>query len=184
MVVGAWLFFQLPSQSSTGLRIVGGMYLVYLIFSVIAYAIILSRLRMSRRKSRRTASTTTPRNRLCRLLRQQGFVTPFLICITYIILCILPGFAIQICSVLHMERCVETSRLVWTEAYIFNTLTDTLIYVFCDKAIRQHIRKILRRKTRIHCRSDTPPRIGVTNSEVCKFKRSTYTTSSSSVLFS
>ena len=166
MVVGAWLFFQMPSQSFTGLRIVGGMYLLYLIFSVMAYAIILSRLRISRRKSRRTASTTTPRNRLCRLLRQQGFVTPFLICITYIILCILPGFAIQICSVLHMDGCVETSRLVWTEAYIFNTLTDTLIYVFCDKAIRHHIRKILRRKTQIHCRSDTTPHKTSTNSEV------------------
>lgn len=167
MVVGAWLFFQMPSQSSTGLRIVGGMYLVYLIFSVTAYAIILSRLRISRRKIRRSVSTT--RNRLCRLLTQQGFVTPFLICVTYIILCILPGFAIQICSVLHMEGCVETSRLVWTEAYIFNTLTDTLIYVFCDKAIRHHIRKILRRKTQISCRCDTPPQIRAKNSEISHF---------------
>ena len=143
MMIGAWIVYRVPTASSIGTTIVGSLYLFYFIFSVSSYALIFIRIRQSRESIQKDVDNMMDvTNRISGStgdsFKDHKYTIPFVMSCTYIMLVIVPGMVINIC---HLHGCSKAALRLWDVSYCLNTVSDTLIYIFLDKDIRNYLQR-------------------------------------------
>ena len=119
-------------------------YILYFIFCVLTYIAVIVKVLVSRRNVQTTnADGPQQRTLICVQLSQQGYVMLFLITSTYLMFVVLP-------VLLEYNICTEEANRYSTNifsgiSFPLNNISDALIYVFCDRDIRNHLKNIFKR---------------------------------------
>ena len=118
--------------------------ILYFVFCIFAYFAILNTLL----KSRRTTNNGTNENpntsfqQILDIVRSKGYVTPFLITLTYAVFVAIPYIVeLIILSTVGVSPVYWSWKKVIDIIWSLNNISDALIYVFCDRDIRNHLKK-------------------------------------------
>ena len=124
---------------NTGILLLSLPFGSYVIFIIFTYICIFYTLLKSRENSSTNSSGETNRSLLSivfKKVKEQGYTIPFVITLTYVLFVIIPGTMLVVCK----ERCYVLER-VWNVTICLNTIADTLIYIFCDRDIRNYTKR-------------------------------------------
>ena len=133
-------FIESPIMSWIGVIILHIIYDSYFVLCVFTYAVILMKISKSQRNFEANDEEHSTSRSICPTLRRKGFITPFLITFTYMLFVVVPFVGILIC---HFYGCFAAMVVVWYITNSFNTISDALIYVFFDRKIRHHLKKLI-----------------------------------------
>ena len=136
------LSIQSPTIVLIGRVIYHFIYDFYLVFCVFTYVVILTTISKSRRKSQ-VNNTDDSTSTTFQTLKRKGFITPFLITLSYMVFVIAPFLAMVTCS---FYGCMVPAFEVWWVTFALNSMSDALIYVFFDRDIRTHLKKLINRR--------------------------------------
>ena len=113
----------------------------YFVFCVVTYVVIFITLSKSRRMSRsRNHSTNSSSQCILTTLKSRGYVTPFLITISHMLMVTGPLIATMVC---WFTGCLVQASQVYYITFVLNNMSDALIYVFFDQQIRNHLMKMV-----------------------------------------
>ena len=128
------------------------LYFVFCVFTYIAILITISKSRRNLQVNNDNDSTSTTFQFICATLKHKGYITPFLITLTYMVFVIVPFIAMMTCT----YGCLVPAFQVWYVTFPLNNMSDALIYIFFDREIRNHLKKtISRRNTKDKSCNDT-----------------------------
>ena len=150
---GCVLFF---SPSTPTIRLIGSwmvvfMHILYIAFCMATYAKILFILINSRRNIQNNPAeeTASALKFLWTTLRQQGYVVPFFITLTYLVFVVVPLTTKDICGAVGDWNCVVVALQVFFVTSQLNNVSDALIYIFGDKEIRRYLKGIFTRNQQV-----------------------------------
>ena len=146
-VTGLVNFFS-KTNSKFGAGLLTILYTNYLIFSIFSYTVIFRTI-LKRRQHAQTAATVGTNRILlsfiCRKIKEEGYTIPFVITATYALFVIVPGITIDVFMFMDKTAHVTVTCSFWNVTFILNTFADACIYVFCDRDIRLHLKRRLKR---------------------------------------
>ena len=132
----------------------GGMisftYIFYIIFCVGTYTKILFILINSRRNIQHNPAerNESALKFVWMTVRQQGYVVPVFITLTYLVLVVIPFIVHCTYCFLHND-CFGVPLMVVNVTVVVNNISDALIYIFGDKHIRSYLRDKYRRNQQV-----------------------------------
>ena len=124
-------------------------YLVYFVFAWFTYIrIFVSIIQLDRRESRTQHECCEGERKPSKLhfifahLKREGYLIPLLITSSYLLFVVVPVIADGVCTLTKGfgSRCSFLSFHVWLIGYSVNTVSDAVIYVFCDQDIWSHLK--------------------------------------------
>ena len=119
------------------------LHYIYFVFCVGTYIATLVTLFKSRQSTQESNNTTGFMRFVWNAFKDQGYVKPFLITLTFMLFVVIPFVAKMVCV---FNGCLLSADSVWMISSVLNHISDVLFYVFCDRDIRLYLKKKFTRR--------------------------------------